>query len=51
MISENGTMTITDVHDLQSVYGEFLATGNDPSIGQLGSLRFGPNGNARGFGG
>jgi len=41
MISENGTMTITDVHDLGSIYGEFLATGNDPSIGQLGSLRFG----------
>lgn len=41
VIMENGTMMITDVHDFSSVYGEFLATGNDPTIGQLGSIRFG----------
>jgi hypothetical protein len=37
---ETGDITITDVHDFASVYGEFLATGNDPTIGQLGSIRF-----------
>ena len=36
-----GSMTITDIHDFSSLYGEFLATGNDPTIGQLGSVRFG----------
>jgi hypothetical protein len=40
MIMETGDVTITDVHDFASVYGEFLATGNDPTIGQLGSIRF-----------
>lgn len=40
MIMESGTAMATDIHDLSSQYGEFLATGNDPSIGQLGSLRF-----------
>jgi hypothetical protein len=43
MISESGDVMISDVHDFASVYGEFLATGNDPSIGQLGSIRFGGN--------
>ena len=39
MVMESGTVTITDVHDFSSVtYGEFLATGNDPSRGQTGSL-------------
>jgi len=41
MMSENGTITITDVHDFASTYGEFLAVGNDPTLGQLGSIRFG----------
>lgn len=41
IILESGTMNITDVHDFSSLYGEFLATGNDPSLGQLGSVRFG----------
>ena len=42
MVMESGTMTITDVHDFSSVqYGEFLATGNDPSIGETGSLIYG----------
>lgn len=39
-IMETGDITITDVHDFASMYGEFLATGNDPTIGQLGSIRF-----------
>jgi len=46
-VMENGTITITDVHDGSSVYGEFLATGNDPSIGQFSSARFGTT--AEGF--
>lgn len=41
MIMESGDFTVTDMHDLTSQYGEFLATGNDPTVGQLGSIRFG----------
>ncbi|MEL7341148.1 MAG: hypothetical protein AAGM67_11725 [Bacteroidota bacterium] len=41
IINESGSINITDTHDFASVYGEFLATGNDPTIGQLGSIRFG----------
>ena len=41
MLMESGTMSVTDVHDFSSTYGEFIATGNDPTIGQLGSIRFG----------
>lgn len=40
MIMETGDVTVSDVHDFASVYGEFLSTGNDPTIGQLGSIRF-----------
>lgn len=40
VIMETGDVTITDVHDFASMYGEFLATGNDPTVGQLGSIRF-----------
>jgi hypothetical protein len=40
MIMESGDITISDVYDFSSIYGEFLATGNDPSIGQLGSVRY-----------
>jgi len=40
MIMESGDVMVSDVHDFASMYGEFLATGNDPSIGQLGSIRF-----------
>ena len=39
-IMESGTAMCTDVIDASTVYGEFLATGNDPSIGQGGSNRF-----------
>ena len=41
LIMETGDVTVSDVHDFASMYGEFLATGNDPTIGQLGSIRFG----------
>lgn len=41
IIMESGGLTITDIHDFSSTYGEFLATGNDPSIGQVGSIRYG----------
>jgi hypothetical protein len=41
IITESNDIHITDVHDFSSVYGEFLATGNDPTIGQLGSVRYG----------
>lgn len=56
MIMETGDLTVSDVHDFSSVYGEFLATGNDPTIGQLGSMRFAEQGFAiaqagRGVGG
>jgi hypothetical protein len=40
MLMESGDITISDVHDFSSEYGEFLATGNDPTIGQLGSVRY-----------
>ena len=44
LIMETGDVTVSDVHDFASMYGEFLATGNDPTIGQLGSIRYGSNG-------
>ncbi len=44
MIMETGDVTVSDVHDFATMYGEFLATGNDPTIGQLGSIRFGESG-------
>jgi hypothetical protein len=44
MVMESGDVIISDVHDFSSMYGEFLSTGNDPSIGQLGSIRFAGNG-------
>jgi hypothetical protein len=44
MIMESGDVMISDIHDFASAYGEFLATGNDPTLGQLGSIRFSGNG-------
>ncbi len=44
IIMESGDVTVSDVHDFSSAYGEFLATGNDPTIGQLGSIRFAEQG-------
>lgn len=46
-VMESGDITSTDVHDFASMYGEFLASGNDPSIGQLGSVRYSGNGGAQ----
>lgn len=40
-IMESGDVTVTDVHDFASLYGEFLPSGNDPTVDQLGSIRFG----------
>jgi len=44
LVMESGDVTVSDVHDFSSVYGEFLATGNDPTIGQLGSVRYAESG-------
>jgi len=44
VIMESGDVSVSDVHDFASVYGEFLATGNDPTLGQLGSIRFAEQG-------
>ena len=44
MIMETGDVSVSDVHDFSTFYGEFLATGNDPTIGQLGSIRFAEQG-------
>lgn len=41
IVMESGSCTITDIHDFSSVYGEFLSGGNNPTLGQLGSVRFG----------
>lgn len=39
-IMESGDVKVTDVHDFASIYGEFTPTGNDPTIGQGGSIRY-----------
>ena len=43
IVMESGDINVTDVHDFSSVYGEFLSSGNNPTIGQLGSIRYGSN--------
>jgi hypothetical protein len=40
IIAQSVTATATDVHDLYSTYGEFMSTGNDPTLGQNGSLLY-----------
>jgi len=40
LIMESGDATCRDVHDFSSTYGEFMMTGNDPTLGQLGSILF-----------
>lgn len=40
IISQNIQAKVTDVHDLYSTYGEFMATGNDPTIGQGASILY-----------
>jgi hypothetical protein len=46
-IVESGDVQVSDVHDFSSVYGEFLPTGNDPTVNELGSIRFGTAAEAR----
>lgn len=38
IITQSIGASVTDVHDLYSTYGEFMATGNDPTIGQGASI-------------
>jgi len=40
-IMEQGDVTVSDVHDFASLYGEFLPTGNDPTVDQMASVRYG----------
>ena len=40
LMNESITAAVTDIHDLYSTYGEFMPTGNDPTLGQLGSVRY-----------
>lgn len=40
-VMESGDVTVSDVHDFSSLYGEFLPSGNDPTVNQLGSIRYG----------
>jgi len=40
-IMESGDVTVSDVHDFASTYGEQLLSGGDPTVGQLGSIRYG----------
>lgn len=39
-IMETAEVMCSDVHDFASLYGEFLPSGNDPTAGQLGSVRY-----------
>ena len=48
MIMESGDVMISDIHDFSTMYGEFIATGNDPSLAQLGSIRYGGSAQAGG---
>lgn len=41
MVSESGSVTVRNVHDANSAYGEFLNSGNNPFIGQNGSRIYG----------
>lgn len=38
--AESVSAAVTDIHDLFSTYGEFMPTGNDPTLGQVGSIRY-----------
>lgn len=40
-IMESGDIIVSDVHDFASLYGEFLPSGNDPTVDQLSSIRYG----------
>ena len=40
LIDESVGADVSDIHDLFSTYGEFMNTGNDPTLGQGGSIRY-----------
>lgn len=40
LVEEDGTAQCTDIHDYRSTYGAYLASGNDPTIGEMGSIRY-----------
>ncbi len=40
LMSDSISVAVSDIHDLFSTYGEFLPSGNDPSLGQVGSRRY-----------
>ena len=40
IIQQSIEAQITDVHDLYSTYGEFMSTGNDPTLGENSSLLY-----------
>lgn len=40
IVAQSCNASATDVHDLYSTYGEFMATGNDPTIGQGSSILY-----------
>ena len=45
IITQSISASVTDVHDLYSTYGEFMGTGNDPTIGQGASIIYSGLGN------
>ena len=40
LMTQSISAAAQDVHDLFSTYGEFLPSGNDPTRGQVGTLRY-----------
>jgi len=40
IMSETIQASVSDIHDLFSTYGEFLPSGNDPTLGQVGTIRY-----------
>lgn len=40
IMGQNIGAAYTDIHDLYSTYGEFMPTGNDPTLGQNGSALY-----------
>ena len=40
MVTESGDAQVTDVHDYSSTYGEFIGSGNDPSLNQRTTIRY-----------
>jgi len=41
LVTQSADAMCTDVHDASSLIGEFSSLGNDPSVGQIGSIAFG----------